>query len=356
MNPAPALADLREAVAVRGSLTVMEVCGTHTVSLFRSGVRALLPRGVRLLSGPGCPVCVTPQGYIDAAIALAGRPGLAVATYGDLVRVPGERGSLAEARAAGGRVEVVYGARDAVRLAQREPSLQVVFLAVGFETTAPSTALAVLEARDLGLANFTVLTAHKTVPPALDALLAGGGVPLDGFLCPGHVSVVIGAEAYRPVVERHGKACAIAGFEPAGMLAGLASLARMVRDGRPGLDNRYPVAVTPDGNRAAQELLARVFRPADAVWRAMGSIPGSGLDLAPEFAAFDARSRFGVAVDDDRHPADCRCGEVIQGRIEPPECPLFGTACTPGNPVGPCMVSSEGTCAAWHKYGGARHG
>ena len=347
---ATALATIRPVVAARGSLRIMEVCGTHTVSLFRTGVRSLLPQGLKLLSGPGCPVCVTAQGYIDAACDLARRPEVTIATYGDLVRVPGGKGSLAEARAQGGRVEVVLSGHDAVRLAQQDANRQVVFLAVGFETTTPATALAVLEAEALGLNNFTVLGAHKLVVPAMQALLAAGDVPLDGFLCPGHVSVIIGSEAYRPVVERHRKACVVAGFEPAGMLAGLARLAEMVRDGKPDLDNCYPLVVKPAGNPHAQAIVNRVFQPGDATWRAMGVIPASGLDLRPAYAGFDAHVRFGVRSDRDGHPAGCRCGEVIQGRIDPNECALFRTTCTTAHPIGPCMVSSEGTCAAWYKY------
>lgn len=349
------LALLREVVAERGGLRIMEVCGTHTVSLFRSGVRSLLPEGLELISGPGCPVCVTPQGYIDTACALARRSDIIIATYGDMVRVPGTTDSLARARAAGARVEVVFSGADAVRLAQQNPAKQVVFLAIGFETTTPATALAVLEAQAAGLTNFTVLGAHKVVVPAMLALLASGDVPLDGFLCPGHVSIIIGSDAYQPVVAQHHKACVVAGFEPAGMIAGLARLAEMARDGKPALDNVYRVAVKGGGNPHAQDLIARVFQPGDAVWRAIGRIPGSGLDLRPAFAEFDAHVRFGVRTDADLHPAGCRCGEVIQGKIAPRECPLFRTACTPVNPIGPCMVSSEGTCAAWYKYAKA-HG
>lgn len=346
-----ALADrLADAVAARGGLRVMEVCGTHTVSLFRTGVRSLLPPGLKLISGPGCPVCVTTQGYLDTAADLALTPGVTVATYGDMVRVPGTRHSLAQARAAGGRVEVVYSARDAVRLARERRDQQVVFLAVGFETTAPATAVAVLDAEAEGLDNFTILPGHKLVVPAMEALLAAGDVPLDGFLCPGHVSVIIGAQAYRPIVARWGKACVVGGFEADGMLAALVRLAEMARDGAPGLDNAYRTVVAEDGQQEALALLDRVFVAAPAPWRALGTIPGSGLDLRPAYRRFDAHVRFGVDTSADHHPEGCRCGEVIQGRIEPPQCRLFRGRCTPANPIGPCMVSSEGTCAAWFKY------
>lgn len=330
-------------------ITIMEICGTHTVSLFRSGLRSLLPGGLRLISGPGCPVCVTAGGYLDAACQLAGQPGITVATYGDLVRVPGLRDSLAGARAKGGRVLVVTSPLEALRHAQAHPEVQVVFLGVGFETTAPATAQALVEAGSA--TNFSVLMAHKQVVPAILALLGGDQAQLDGFLCPGHVSVIIGSEAYRPVVAR-GKGCAVAGFEAPSMAAGLAALARMAVSGRPDLVNSYPVAVKPQGSGPARNLLAQVFVPGPAVWRSLGTIPDSGLDLAPAFAHFDAARRFGLSLDADPPQPGCRCGEVIQGRINPPACPRFGRGCTPIQPLGPCMVSSEGTCAAWLRYVG----
>lgn len=333
-------------------MAFMEVCGTHTVALFRTGLKSLLPPALRLVSGPGCPVCVTAQGYIDAAIALAREPGVTVATYGDMVRVPGESGSLAQARAAGGEILVCYGARDAVAHARAHPERQVVFLAVGFETTAPGSAVAVLEAAAAGLENFSILPGHKLVVPAMTALLAAGTVPLQGFLCPGHVSVIIGSQAYAPLVERFAKSCVVAGFEPDSMLRGLLRLAEAARDGTPVLDNTYAGVVAPEGNPQARAIVDRVFTPADATWRAMGVIPDSGLTLRAAYAGFDARTRFGVEVDADCHAPGCRCGEVIQGRCEPAQCGLFGTTCTPIRPIGPCMVSSEGTCAAWYRYGG----
>ncbi len=342
---------IRAACARTGAIALMEVCGTHTVSLLRSGIRSLLPDNLRLISGPGCPVCVTAQGYIDAALELAARPEITLCTFGDMVRVPGRRDSLAEARAAGARVVVVYGAKDAVAYATAHPDEEVVFLGIGFETTAPGTALAVLEAEATDLANFSVLVAHKLVIPAMRALLSGEErVPLDGFLCPGHVSVIIGSEAYRPLVDRFGVACVVAGFEPANMLAGLGELAELAADCRSGLANVYGAAVSPEGRPEALAYLDRVFAPGDAVWRALGTIPASGLVLRPAYARYDASQRYGVDIDTDYEVAGCRCGEVIQGRLDPPACPLFRTACTPRSPVGPCMVSSEGTCAAWYKY------
>jgi hydrogenase expression/formation protein HypD len=339
-----------EAARAAGPVALMEICGTHTVALFRTGVRSLLPESVRLVSGPGCPVCVTSQGYIDTACELASRPDVTIATYGDMVRVPGRKGSLERLRAAGADVAIVYSARDAVRLAAQRPERNVVFLAVGFETTTPGTASAVLEATARGLANFFILPGHKLVIPAMDWLLSGGEAKIDGFLCPGHVSVVIGADAYEPIASKYHKPCVVAGFEPAGMLKGLAALLRQAARGEARVENAYGVAVTRGGNAAAQKLMADVFEPALAVWRAIGTIAGSGLELRPAYRAMDARERFGVAFGEDYEHGRCRCGQVIQGLLEPPECPLFAGACTPETPIGPCMVSTEGTCAAWYKY------
>ena len=319
---------------------LMEVCGTHTVSIFRNGIRSLLPQNVRLVSGPGCPVCVTAQRHIDAAVELSGRPGVILATYGDMVRVPGRLGSLEQRRAHGADVRVVGSTRAVLRLAEEHPDREIVFVAVGFETTAPATASAVVEARHRGIDNFSILAAHKLIVPAML-----------GFLCPGHVSVIIGSEAYRPVVQRYRKPCAVAGFEPVGILQALVALLTQVdkREGR--LENSYGVAVTEGGNLVAQRLMEEVFTVSDTPWRALGVIRESGLELRPAYKSFDAVERFGIEVGEDvDHPA-CRCGEVIQGKATPDGCQLFGTSCTPMEPLGPCMVSSEGTCSAWYKYG-----
>ena len=310
----------------------------------------MLPRQVRLISGPGCPVCVTSQAYFDLALTLAGRDGFTIATYGDMVRVPGTFGSLAQARSRGADVLVVYSARDALAYAVQHPERQVVFLGVGFETTAPATALTVLEAKRRRVDNFTVLTAHKLVIPAMNALLQADETAIDGFLCPGHVSVVIGLQAYRPIVERYHRPCVVGGFEPETMLDAIATLVRAVRDHEALLHNAYGAVVRDEGSAAALRVLEQVFEPADAVWRAIGTIRGSGLELREEFWQFDAARRFGLELGPDVEPEGCRCGEVIQGLIDPPQCPLYRKACTPQRPVGPCMVSSEGTCAAWFKY------
>jgi hydrogenase expression/formation protein HypD len=329
---------------------VMEVCGTHTVAIFRTGLRSLLPANLRLVSGPGCPVCVTAQRHVDAAIELAARPGVIVATYGDMLRVPGRLGSLERQRAQGAEVRVVNSARTALQIARDNPQRPVVFLGVGFETTAPATAATVLEADGDQIENFSVLMCHKLVVPAMLALLAAGDVPLDGFLCPGHVSVIIGSDAYRPIVQRYRRPCVVAGFEPRPILRALLRLVRQIVEGRAAVENAYAGVVSAAGNPTAQALLERVFVPADAPWRELGVIPQSGLELAPPYLRFDAVRRFGLTIGEDEDHSGCLCGQVIQGKVEPAECPLFGTACTPIDPIGPCMVSSEGTCAAWYKY------
>jgi len=343
------LARLCERVGRR--VQIMEVCGTHTVSAFRSGLRSMIPASLRLVSGPGCPVCVTAQRHIDAAIRLAAEHDVIIATYGDMIRVPGKLGSLEVLRAKGARVRVVNSAMGAVQIAREQPGDEVVFLGVGFETTAPATAAAVTSADRENLKNLSVLMCHKLVVPAMMVLLEAGDVPLDGFLCPGHVSVIIGSAAYRPVVERHGKGCVVAGFEPLQMLLGMTHLVRQVAAGRPALENVYPAVVKDAGNPQALRLLEQVFVVADTPWRALGVIPGSGLELGPDFVRFDAMRRYNLELGEDEDHPSCLCGEVIQGKAEPAECPLFGEVCTPLKPIGPCMVSSEGTCSAWYKYG-----
>jgi len=328
--------------------TLMEVCGTHTVAIAKYGLREALPKGVRLISGPGCPVCVTPQEQIDLFIALGNVEGVTLATFGDMVRVPGTTKSLEQARAEGVDVLVVYSPMDAVEAAARRPERQIVFFGIGFETTAPAVALAILEAQRRKLGNFSVLCAHKLIPPALAALL-DSEVKVDGFICPGHVSVIIGSKAYEPVAAR-GKPCVVTGFEPADVLGAIRMLLAQLRDGRSEVESEYGRAVRPEGNPKAQELLARVFRPVDARWRGLGTILGSGYELTEEFADFDAAQRFDIEPPESEEPQGCRCGDVLRGAIDPPECPLFGEACVPRAPVGSCMVSTEGACQAWYRY------
>jgi len=348
----PALCrELAQAIAklCRRPVRFMELCGTHTMAIARHGLASLLPPTLEFVSGPGCPVCVTSAGQIDQAVALAGLDGVSVATFGDMLRVPGGRGSLAQARSRGGDVRVVYSAMDAVDLAQAMPGRRVAFLGIGFETTAPTTAAAILRAQALGLDNFSVLCLHKLMPPALSALLGGPDLGLSGFLCPGHVSTVIGAAPYQIAAER-GLACVICGFEPVDILAGALMLLRQLDEGRPRVEIQYARAVEAQGNPRARAVMNQVFAAVDAPWRGLGWIAASGLAARPEFASFDAAKVFGLDLSEPPEPPGCLCGQVLRGLARPPQCALFGRACTPESPVGPCMVSSEGACAAWRGY------
>ena len=332
-------------------ITLMEVCGTHTMAIYQHGIRGLLPPEIRLVSGPGCPVCVTPVSYIDQAVALARRPGTIIATFGDMVRVPGSSSSLLREQAAGAQVRIVYSTLDALSLARKNPDQQVVFLGVGFETTAPTIAGAVLTARNEGLDNFFVLCAHKTMPAPMAALTADPELKVDAYLCPAHVSAVIGADSYRFLAEKRGIPCVVTGFEPLDILQGIDMAVEQIIQGQARVDIQYRRFVKPEGNRKAQALLAEVFEPCDAEWRGLGLIPDSGLRLRSAFAAFDAETALPVKVEPPREHSGCRCGAILKGQISPKDCPLFRTVCTPENPVGACMVSSEGTCAAEYKYG-----
>ena len=335
-------------------LTIMEVCGTHTVAIFRHGVRQLLPPGVRLLSGPGCPVCVTPNGEIDQAIALVGAPGVTLTTFGDMLRVPGSRSSLQQARAGGADVRIVYSPLDAVRLAQSAPDRQVVFFAVGFETTSPAVAGALVEARRLGLRNFSAFSAHKLIPPAMRLLLESGETRIDGFLCPGHVSAIIGARPYEFIARDYGVPCVVAGFEPLDVLQAIDMLVAQVAAREARVEIQYRRTVRWEGNPAALRCLDEVFEPHDVAWRGLGVIPRSGLRLRPSYQELDAALRFPVETPPAREHPGCLCGAVLRGAKEPPECKLFGRTCTPEHPIGPCMVSTEGTCAAWYQYSGVQ--
>ncbi len=328
----------------------MEVCGTHTMSIYRFGLRQLLPDRLHLLSGPGCPVCVTPTHYIDWAVAAARLPGTVVATFGDMVRVPGSTSSLERERASGADVRVVYSPLDALGLAEATPGSTVVFLGIGFETTAPTVAATVLEADRRSVGNFVVLTGHKLVPPAL-MHLASQASDLGGLLCPGHVSVVIGWGAYLPLAEQHGIPCVVAGFEPVDVLQGILMLVRQVNEGRVAVENAYPRTVSKEGNARAIRLMAAVFEEVDSDWRGLGPITASGLALRERYRRFDAAGRLDVIVEPSRETPGCLCGAILAGLARPWECQHFGTACTPEAPLGSCMVSSEGTCAAHYRYG-----
>ncbi|MFO7870614.1 MAG: hydrogenase formation protein HypD, partial [Kiritimatiellia bacterium] len=323
---------------------------------------SLLPRTVRLLSGPGCPVCVTPAAYLDRAIALSFSPDTVVATFGDMVRVPGTESSLERASAEGGSVRVVYSPADALKFAENEPGTRVVFLGVGFETTAPAVAWTVKEARNRSISNYSVLCGHKTIPEAMEALLSAGEASIDGFMCPGHVSVITGANAYSKLCAEYGVPCVVAGFEAADMAKAIAMLVRQVSEGRSEVEIQYTRSVDAEGNLEALKLCGEVFEPCDAVWRGLGTIPHSGLKIRGEFSGHDAETVMEKEIsdavtgadEDAGDPPGCICGEVLRGIAVPPDCPLFGKRCTPGTPVGPCMVSSEGTCAAYYRYGGER--
>ena len=331
---------------------LMEICGTHTMAIARAGLKSLLPEGTVLLSGPGCPVCVTASRSIDAVLRLAMEKNVVIASYGDMLRVPGScpGDSLLRRRAQGARVELVYSPVDAVALAEQNPDKDVVFLGVGFETTAPGTAAAVLSARERGVKNFSVWSMLKSVKPALRALLAQADFAVEGFLCPGHVATIVGAEAFRFLSEDYGRAAVVGGFEPEDILRALLLLLRQLHEGKPRLENAYPQAVAKAGNRLAQETLARCFSLRTDEWRGLGTIENSGFALKEEFAAFDAEKRFPCRAEASEPPTACRCGDVICGRCRPADCPLFETRCTQEDPVGPCMVSSEGACAAASRY------
>lgn len=331
-------------------LRIMEVCGTHTVSIFRQGLRSLVPKEVELISGPGCPVCVTPAGHVDAFLQAAGKKNVLVATFGDLIRVPGSTGSLAEARADGALVEMVYSPMDALVLAENNADKTVFFPAVGFETTAPTIAATVLEAKRRDIHNFCIFAGCKLMPPPLQVLMSDPELNVDGLLCPGHVSAIIGADAYLPLAQQYHLPCAVAGFEPADILAGLVALTRQNQEGSAWVDNCYTRVVSAGGNSRARELMQTVFTAEDTQWRGLGLISNSGLGLREEFQNFDAVNILGLEWHEVPEPKGCKCGEILQGHLLPPDCPLYGTTCSPMHPVGPCMVSSEGTCSAYYRY------
>lgn len=331
-------------------MRLMEVCGTHTVAICRHGIRGLMPEAVTLTSGPGCPVCVTATEEIDAFVKAARIPGVILTTFGDLMRVPGTRSTLQKEAAAGADIRPVYSTMDALTIARNNPKREVIFLGVGFETTTPTIAAAVLIAEKERLKNFSIISAHKIMPPALNALLADPAIKIDGLICPGHVSVMIGPEAYRPYAENFHIPCVITGFEPVDILEGIILLACQVRDQEAKVAIAYKRAVEMGGNARAMAVMHQVFEPCDGVWRGLGTIPASGLEVRREFAGFNARARFDLEITDAMDPAGCACGDVLKSIILPNECPLFGKRCTPEHPVGPCMVSGEGSCGVFHRF------
>jgi hydrogenase expression/formation protein HypD len=332
------------------NIRLMEVCGTHTVSIFRNGIRSLLPQTISLLSGPGCPVCVTAQNEIDAFVELAQREDVIITTFGDLIRVPGADSSLQSEKAKGRDIRIVYSTFDALEIAKKNPDKHVVFLGIGFETTAPTIAASIKAAQDLNLKNYFVISAHKLLPPALFALAENQNINIDGFILPGHVSVVIGVKAYIPFFEKYNIPGVVAGFEPIDILQAIHMLVRQIEGNVPKIENGYKRAVSFDGNPKAQSIMDLVFEPADAAWRGIGIIPSSGFKIRKEFEAFDAQNVFDIKLKESKEPKGCACGEILTGLKIPPQCLLYQKKCTPMHPVGPCMVSSEGTCAAYYRY------
>ena len=335
---------------------IMEFCGGHTHAIMRYGIRQLLAPKVKMLSGPGCPVCVTADSDIDRAIALATFPGVTLLTFGDMVRVPGTEQSLQHARAAGADVRIVYSALDGLDLAQENPQRSFVMLGIGFETTAPTLAATLMQARERGLGNYYVHSLHKLTTPAMRAILDSGLVRVDAILGPGHVAAITGWRAWQFLPDAYGIPCAVSGFEPLDILHAIHLLAGAIGEQAPRVDNAYARGTTPEGNRVAQSLMHRVFEVTPARWRGLGEIPASGLRIREAFAAHDAERHFDLPDVTGRPSAQergCRCGDVLRGIIEPPECPLFATVCTPVHPIGPCMVSAEGSCTAHYRYGGA---
>lgn len=332
-------------------LRFMEVCGTHTVAIFQSGLRGLLPKTITHLTGPGCPVCVTHESEVAAFLDLAARDDVIIATFGDLMRVPGPGGkNLKTAQADGARVEVVYSPVDALTVAAANPDRTVVFLGVGFETTAPTVAATIKLAKEQQLKNFKVLSFHKLVPPALDVLLADAEARIDAFILPGHVSAIIGEAPYAFVAEHYHAPAVITGFEPVDILGALLDIVAMRKEGRPAIHNTYRRVVSPNGNPVARALMDEVFVPTDALWRGLGLLPQSGLTIREAYADFDAARCLGITLHEVPPLPGCRCGEVLKGKLPPNQCPLFAKSCTPATPVGPCMVSTEGGCAAYYKY------
>jgi hydrogenase expression/formation protein HypD len=330
--------------------TLMEVCGGQTHAIVKFGIDELLPRGLTLIHGPGCPVCVTPIELIEKALEIAARPGVIFCSFGDMLRVPGRTTDLLSVKANGGDVRIVYSPLDAVKLAEQQPATEVVFFGVGFETTAPATALAVYRAAKQGLKNFSLLVSHVLVPPAMEAVLTSPQCRVQAFLAAGHVCAVMGYEEYVPLAARYRVPIVVTGFEPMDILQGILMCVHQLESGRAEVENQYSRAVRPEGNRPAQQLMREVFEVVPRKWRGVGEIARSGLGLRGDYAAFDAERRFGVAGRRVDEPTDCLSGRVLQGQIRPQECPAFGARCTPEHPLGATMVSSEGACAAYYRY------
>lgn len=336
---------------IKKKVTLMEVCGTHTVAIFRSGIKSILPDNIKLISGPGCPVCVTPNNYLDRAIALSRSEDNIVCTFGDMMKVPGSSSSLEKEKTGGNDIRIVYSTLDALRIARENPDKKIVFLGVGFETTAPTVAFALKEARKDKIRNFYVLSAHKLVPPALRFLAESKDLKVDGFICPGHVSTIIGTKPYEFLVREFEIPCVISGFEPLDLFQSLYILLSQIQKKKPEISNQYVRAVKTNGNPKALGLMNEVFEEEDSLWRGIGTIPFSGQKIRDDYQEFDALMQINVQVEKSKEPKGCLCGLVIQGRKIPLDCPFFAVKCNPQSPIGPCMVSSEGSCQAYFKYG-----
>jgi hydrogenase expression/formation protein HypD len=335
----------------KGPARLMEFCGSHTAAILKYGLRQLLPPGVEMLSGPGCPVCVTDQADIDRSIALAKVTEIILCTFGDMLKVPGTYSTLQQARAEDCDVRMVYSTLDALEIAKENPDRPVVFLGVGFETTAPTIAASIAQASAQEINNYSVMSLAKMCPPVMKALLDGGEIKIDGIICPGHVSAIIGSKPYEFIPREYGVSCVVAGFEPVDILMAVDQLLTQIENGQPRVEIAYGRTVSPEGNLRAQELLAEIFEPQPARWRGMGEVGASGYKIREKYKEFDAERLFDIETGLAVEPAGCRCGDVLRGMIRPTACPLFGRACLPERPVGPCMVSGEGACASYYLFG-----
>lgn len=330
-------------------LTFMEVCGSHTMSVHRFGIHDLLPENVHLISGPGCPVCVTAIDYIDKAVALARIPGTIITTFGDLIKVPGSYSTLEKERAAGADIRIVFSINEALNIAVTNPDREVIFLAIGFETTTPPTAAGILRAHEGQIKNFSILSAHKIMPPPMEALIEEG-IPIDGFLAPGHVSTITGTAIYEFIPRQFGKGVVVSGFEPVDILQSIAMLVDQMQRGEPKVEIQYRRVVRPEGNTKAQQMVDEVFEVTSSNWRGLGNLPNSALNLRSKYQHFDAEKKFQLVLKEPKEPKGCICGLILKGLRQPPQCPLFEKVCTPENPVGACMVSSEGACNVFYRY------
>jgi len=338
------------AADIKKEISLMEVCGTHTMAVFRYGIKALLPQELHLLSGPGCPVCVTANDYIDKAIAYAHQDKTILVTFGDMMKVPGSRSSLSEEASEGAQIRVVYSSLEALEIARKNPSYRVIFLGIGFETTAPTIAASILMASEEQISNYLILSGHKIMPPAMRALVQDHQIHIDGFLCPGHVSAITGSKIYEFLAQEYQIPCVVAGFEPLDILESIRLLLSQIKSGQARVENEYRRAVTYEGNLKAQQLMEKVFSKQSASWRGIGKIPRSGLKIRKNYASFDVEAQFPIKIKESEDYPSCICGDILRGLKTPPDCSLFKKVCNPSRPLGACMVSSEGTCAAYYKY------